>query len=276
MMVRTALLLVIAASACGRRCPASWFGAVVCARGTGLSDGPASASALSLFRLRGGRQQKGVQVEYAGEEEATAEHGRGKTRARKAAHGSALCIARNSTGTLSKKRENKSVGEQEKNRKPELKTIKTDGKRRHRTAPDSVRSSEERLQSKRVRAGKESEERKGKHKKARDEKKAEKSSKMRTKKSSKMRTREKDGGERTETQTRPDNAAPKKRAAPKSEKSSLDKKPQGMALARKLMTQMGWGGDGHGLGKNATGTCCFSDRKKTRTRSYLLCPTHSC
>jgi hypothetical protein len=220
---------------------------VVCARGAGLSDGPASASALSLFRLRGGRSGR------TGAEEATAEHGRGKTRARKAAHGSESCVARNATGTLSKKRENKSVGEQEKNRKPELKTIKTDGKRRHRTAPDSVGSSEERLQSKRVRAGKESEERKGKHKKA-DEKKAEKSSKMRTNKSSKMRTREKDGGERTETQARPDNAVPKKRAAPKSEQSSLDKKPQGMALARKLMTQMGWGGDGHGLGKKATGT----------------------
>lgn len=219
-----------------------------------------------------------MQVESGrtGTEEATVEHGRGKTRVRKAAHGSASCVARNATGTLSKKRENKSVGDQEKKRRPELKTIKTDGKRRHRTAPDSVGSSEERLQSKRVRAGKESEERsKGNHKKARDEKKAEKSSKMGTNKSSKMRTREKDGGERTESQARPDNAAPKKRAAPKSEQSSLDKKPQGMALARKLMTQMGWGGDGHGLGKNATGTCCFSDGKKTGTRSYLLCPTRS-
>jgi len=272
MMVRTALLLVIAASACGRRCPASWFGAVVCARG-GLSDGPASASSLSLLRLRGGKQQPRVQVESGrtGVEEATVEHGRVKTRSRKAAHGSASCVAGNATGILSKKRENKSVGEQEKNRKPELKTIKTDGKRRHRTDPDSGGSSEERVQSKRVSAGKESEERsKGKHKKARDEKKAEKSSKMRTQKSSKMRTREKDGGERTEPQARPDTAVPKTRAAPKPEQSSLDKKPQGMALARKLMTQMGWGGDGHGLGKNSTGTCCFSDRKKLALVSLTL------
>lgn len=37
-----------------------------------------------------------------------------------------------------------------------------------------------------------------------------------------------------------------------------DRQPQGMALARKLMHDMGWSGDGHGLGLNGTGRCALA------------------
>jgi len=247
---RSLLLVTVAASACdggvGRCESSAWL------RGARPPDGP-SVDALHRLvdvlhhpPLRGGgrRHVSGVKVESGRAGAEAASH--------KSAHDSHSCVARAA--------------------------VKKDRKRgRHCPGTDGVRTGEERRLGKKIRVRREGAD--THRQRSSDKRSAEKSSKRRKKKSStkdkegrkKRRTKDKEGRECTEPQAAPEPAAPKTSVAPKPEEG-LDKKPQGMALARKLMTKMGWGGDGHGLGKNATGAGCIWNSTQTGSRVVLASP----